>query len=73
MPIPMLTALAAVFVVATALWVRRAAAPRVRYHACGYRMIRPRRSHAIVISNGFGAGMLAGLGSVLLAVALLAN
>lgn len=70
MQISVLIGLAATMIVMSILWSRLFASTRVRYQPCGYRMVRPTRNPALAISNGFAIGILAGLGFVLLVMAL---
>lgn len=70
MPGPVLVALSATVIVMSILWSRAFVSGRVRYQPCGYRMVRPRRSPVVAIGNGFGIGLLGGLGLVLLIAAL---
>jgi hypothetical protein len=70
MPVSVLVGLSTTIIVLSVLWSRLFVSNRVRYQPCGYRMVRPNRNPAVVIGNGFGIGLLVGLGLVLLVVAL---
>ncbi len=70
MQVSVLIGLATTMIVMSLLWSRLFVSNRIRYQPCGYRMVRPHRSPALAISNGFAIGLLAGLGFVLFVTAL---
>jgi|GEM_PF-5467764 len=71
MPLFAFVGLSVSLILAATAWSLHSLSHKPRYHACGYRMIRPARSPAIVVTNGFGVGLFGGVGILMLGLAVL--
>ena len=71
MSVPVMVALSVITIALTARWAATSVTARPRFQPCGYRLVRPNQTPVIVIGNGFGIGVLGGISTVMLAIALL--
>ena len=71
MPLFAFVGLSVTLILAALAWSLHSVSRKPRYHACGYRMVRPSQSAAIVVTNGFGVGLFGGVGILMIGLAVL--
>ena len=65
MSVSVMIAVSVVVLGLTGRWAALSVSGRPRFQACGYRLVRQNRHPAVVISNGFGIGVLGGISLVI--------